>query len=267
MDAEKFDRLIEAMKSKGKLLVMYSGGLDSLVLALIARRALGESARAISISSPIIPARDMAEAEAGAAEIGIPRTVLEINELLVDEFSKNGPDRCYLCRKIRNRIVKDWAASAGFEHVAEGMNASDIDDYRPGRRASIEDWIWQPFIEFGITKDEIREYARGSGIRRWDRPATVCLCSRFPYGTALSEEAIRRVENAETVLHDLGFYPCRVRSFPGGVAMIEVAEPERLMPARQAVAARLVELGFTFAGLDLEGFKSGKLNRMLKKNG
>ncbi len=263
MITERFKAVSAALRARESLVVMYSGGLDSHVLASLAFEALGGNACALTIQSPVIPSRDLADAMAGAAMLGITHRLIQVDELAVDDFAHNDPDRCYRCRKIRNRIVLDWAAAAGFVAVAEGANTSDLADYRPGLRASDEDGIWKPFIEFGLSKDDLREYARLQGMPRWDRPATVCLCSRVPYGSPLTHDALRMIEAAEAVLHGLSLSPCRVRLI-GKAAMIEIEEPEALMPLRKKVTAALLDLGFDMVGLDLEGFASGKLNRGLR---
>ncbi len=264
MITDTFAGLVNALAARGNILVMYSGGLDSHVLAMIASRTLGSGACAATLRSPVIPARDIDEAIAGARGLGITHVIIDVNELAAADFARNDPDRCYRCRKIRDRVVLNWAESAGFSTVAEGSNATDLLDYRPGLRASGEDGIWKPFIEFNITKEDIRHYARENGMTNWHRPATVCLCSRFPYGTYLDEREIRRVELAEQIISEMGYSPCRVRSFPHGLALVEVESPEALMTAKGRVAAALRALGFSFVGIDPEGYVSGKLNRELQ---
>lgn len=260
----RLNTLKENISAKGSLLVLFSGGLDSTVLAKITLDVLGSAACALTISSPIIPKADLEEAGEAAGLIGIRHVVLEFNELEADAgFAVNPPDRCYRCRKIRNALVLPWAHSHGFAAVADGLNSSDLKDYRPGIRASFEDGIWQPFIELGITKEELRAMAKDLDLPRWDRPGTVCLCSRFPCGFPLREELLRRVEAAEEYVKGLGFLEVRVRCFPYDAALVEVDDPDKAVYHRNPIVGRLRGLGFSFVSLDLEGFVSGKMNRVI----
>jgi uncharacterized protein len=260
---DSLDRLREAISGKGRLLVLFSGGLDSAVLARAAHDCLGEDAAALTFDSTIIPVGDLGEAVRLAALIGIRHVVVETDELSVPGFASNPPQRCYLCRKARDAAGIAWARHNGFEVVADGSNASDLSDYRPGMRAAREDGIWQPFAELGIAKDEIRAMARQMGLPAWDRPATVCLCSRFPYGSPLEEGLLRRVEAAEEVLRRLGFRQVRVRHFPHDTAVVEVDDPAAVLGYKGEITRELRSLGYACVTLDLEGYASGKLNRTL----
>lgn len=261
---ERFDRLKALLAEKEKVLVMFSGGLDSALLAYCAREALGDSAGTVLIESDIIPAHDYITALERAQELGIKPVTLRVNELADKRFSANDPERCYYCRKIRNRTVKDLAAQKGYSFIAEGMNTSDLTDYRPGLVASSEDGIWKPFIECGISKDHIRAYAKSQGLPWWDTPSTVCLCSRIPHGTPIREEDLHRVEKAEAYIRTLGVSTVRVRSLPGPVALIEVLEPEEIVSYRNSIVGELKALGFIMVSLDMEGYASGKLNRTIQ---
>jgi pyridinium-3,5-biscarboxylic acid mononucleotide sulfurtransferase len=266
--SDKLSRLRDEIRSKGKVLVLFSGGLDSTLLARLAHDVLKENARALTFHSPIINRMEAEEARATAELIGIPCEVIAINEMEEDPaFSGNPPERCYLCRKIRNRIARRYADEKRIDVVADGLNASDLGDYRPGIRASREDGVWQPFAEFHITKEEIREISRELGLPAWDRPNTVCLCSRLPFGTEITEEKLRRIEAAETFLKSLGFLVCRARSFPLGTAVVEVDDISMAIEHKDLIVTSLRELGFLFVTLDLEGFASGKLNRTVRPEG
>lgn len=201
---DKLQRISEAIKSKKKLVVMFSGGVDSTLLAKLAREVLEKNAVALTIDSPVIPRKEIEEAKNLANLIGIRHEFIELNELKSRHLIENPPDRCYLCRKLRDNIVKNWARENGFDVIADGLNFSDLQDYRPGVKASTEDGIWHPFIDFEVTKEEIREYSRKLGLPTWNKPAMACLCSRFPYGFGLNEERVRMVEKAENFLRELG---------------------------------------------------------------
>ncbi len=245
---------------------MFSGGLDSTLLAKIAYDVLGSEATALTFDSPIIPRHEIEQAKKDARGIGIAHAIIPINELeQIQHFAENPPERCYLCRKKRNELVREWAGEHGFVTIADGMNFSDFDDYRPGMKASVEDQIWQPFVDLRITKDDIRHYSKELGLPAWDKPNTVCLCSRFPYGSHLTKENLWRVEAAEAYLSKLGFTGFRLRSFPYDMAVIELVDPEKALPYRQEIITALKDLGFLFVSLDLEGFVSGKMNRIIAK--
>jgi uncharacterized protein len=262
---EKLGELREAIRGKGRILVLFSGGLDSTLLAWLAYDVLGEDARALTFHSPIIHKEEAAEARMTAEIIGIPCEVVSVDETGEDPaFSVNPPERCYLCRKIRNRIARKYADEQGIAVIADGLNASDFGDYRPGMKAAREDGVWQPFAEFDITKEEIREISRQIGLPTWDKPNTVCLCSRLPFGTEITIERLKRVEDAETFLKRLGFSVCRVRYFPLETAVVEVDDIAKAVEHKELIAAALREKGFLFVTLDLEGFASGKLNRTIK---
>ena len=264
---DKFESLKSSVRDKGKMAVLFSGGLDSTLLAWLAYDVLGENVKALTFFTPIIHREEAAQARMLAELIGIPCDVIAIDEMAQDPaFSMNQPDRCYTCRKIRNRIARDWADSRGITLIADGMNASDLNDYRPGIRASREDGIWQPFVEFGITKDEIREYSKQLGLPTWEKPSTVCLCSRIPFGMEITRERLRRVEEAESFLKRLGFAVCRVRHFPLETAIVEIEDLDKALGHKDLIVSALRDMGFLFVALDLEGFSSGKLNRSLMQD-
>jgi uncharacterized protein len=260
----KLEQLRDAISAKGRLLVLFSGGLDSTVLAKLSYDALGEGACALTIDSAIIPRNEIKEARSLSELIGIRHVVLELDELASDSgFADNPPDRCYLCRKLRQAVVRTWAQENDFKTIADGMNSSDLGDYRPGLKASAEDGIWQPFIELGVTKDDLRAMARSLELPIWDKPSQACLCSRFPYGFRLEKELLQRVEAAEEYVKGLGFRDVRVRYFPYDTAFVEVDDLDKALYDRVPIVQHLRELGFSFVSLDLEGFVSGKMNRVI----
>jgi uncharacterized protein len=249
------------MKKRGRLLVLYSGGLDSTLLAKLAYDALGDDAAVLTIDSALVPRSEIAESRALSAEIGIHQHIVRLRELEQEHFRNNPPDRCYLCRKARDATAWQWAREHGFPHIADGLSYSDLSDYRPGLRASTEDEIWHPFIEFGLGKDDIRRYTRELGLTGWDRTSMACLASRFPHGFEITPGRVDRVDRAEEYLRCLGFRAVRVRHFPHNLAVVEVDDVQRAVASRDAIVAHLRELGFSFVSLDLEGFASGKMNR------
>ena len=257
----RVEELRNAIASRGRVLVMFSGGLDSALLAKLAFDALGPEAEALTIDSAVIPRSETAVAKVLAADIGIRHHVLPMDELEQEHFKSNPPDRCYHCRKVRDTAARRWAVEHGFDTIADGLNYSDLSDYRPGLQAANEDRIWNPFIEFRVVKDEIRTLTRELGLPGWDRPSMACLASRFPHGFAVTQARVDRVDRAEEYLRTLGFRKVRVRHFPHNLAVVEIDDPARAVELRDQVVAHLRELGFSFVSLDLEDFASGKMNR------
>jgi len=257
----RVEEIRHAIAGHGRVLVLFSGGLDSALLSKLAYDALGADAEALTIDSDVIPRSETTAARAIAADIGIRQHVLRLSELEQEHFKSNPPNRCYHCRKVRDALAWRWAGEHGFTTVADGLNHSDLSDYRPGLKAANEDRIWHPFIEFGVTKDEIRTLTRDLGLKDWDRPSMACLASRFPHGSAVTPQGVDRVDRAEEYLRSLGFTRVRVRHFPYDLAVVEVDDPSRAIAMRAQVVSRLRELGFSFVSLDLEDFASGKMNR------
>jgi len=255
------EKMLESMKARGRLLVLYSGGLDSTLLAKLAHDALRDDAAVLTIDSALVPRSEIAASRSLSQQIGIRQHMVRLKELEQEHFSKNPPNRCYLCRKARDAAAWQWAREHGFAHIADGLSYSDLSDYRPGLRASTEDEIWHPFIEFKLGKDDIRRISRQLGLTGWDRSSMACLASRFPHGFEITPGRVDRVDRAEEYLRGLGFAAVRVRHFPHSLAVVEVDDPTRVIELRDEIARRLRELGFSFVSLDLEGFASGKMNR------
>ena len=258
---DKVEQLKDAMRSHGRLAVLFSGGLDSALLARLAHDALGDHTAALTIDSAVVPRSEMAVARQLAQEIGIKHYVLRLNELEQEHFKVNPPDRCYSCRKVRDSVAWRWAEGHAFESIADGLSYSDLADYRPGLRAANEDNIWHPFIEHKVSKDEIREMSRQLGLSGWDRPSMACLASRFPHGCTVTPSRVERVDRAEEYLRGLGFGRVRVRHFPYDLAVVEVDDPVKAITLRGQIVTRLRQLGFAFVSVDLEDFASGKMNR------
>ena len=260
---DRIQRLKKRISEEGMLLVMLSGGLDSTVLAMIASEVLGNNALAVTVDSPLVARTEMKRACKMARNIGIKHEVISVDELESREFRLNPPDRCYICRKIRDFSVIKMSHVLGFSLVADGMNASDLLDFRPGLKAADEDGIWHPFIDLGITKDGIRDYARQRGLASWDAPPTVGLCSRIPYGLEITPMKLSLIEKAEEFLLTLGFKEVRVRCLPYYTAMVEVNDPTLVMDLSGIIVTELRNMGFSFVTVDMEGLERGKMNRIL----
>lgn len=263
---DKMKSIIGALKERGSALVAFSGGVDSSVLAALAYRALGSSAIAVTADSPTLAPGELECAKEVAKEIGVEHIIITYDELGEPEFARNPVDRCYYCKKGLIRELKKIAKERGINTIIEGTNLSDLKGHRPGRRAVTEGGIYNPFIEFGVAKEEVREMARKLGLSVADKPSMACLSSRFPYGQAITHEALQRVGEAEVYLRSLGFNVVRVRDH-AGIARIEIMPDEmaRFLGMREAVASRLKRLGFSYVTLDLMGFRSGSMDEMLLK--
>jgi len=265
MDLNGKERILrEKIGSRGSMLVAFSGGVDSSLLAAFAREVLGERCRAVLLESPLVQGDAVREACSTAEEVGIPLDVIPVPVMEDACFLANPPDRCYHCKKVSARFLKGHAAELGLACVADGLNASDPGEHRPGIRAGDEEGIAHPFIEAGITKADIRAMARRRGYRFWDRPSAACLASRIPYGEGITWEKLRMIGEAERELRGRGFTQVRVR-LHGPVARIEVipGEMERLWQERSGILAALRSLGFRYVTADLAGYRSGSMDEVL----
>jgi uncharacterized protein len=262
----KQDRLFSILKSLRRVIIAYSGGADSAYLAWAAHRVLGEDALAVTADSASIPASHKKDAEAFARECGFRHEYIETREFENPDYLKNGSDRCFHCKDELFRRLEVLARERGIQHIAYGVNVNDLGDYRPGQRAAKLHQAQAPLVEAGLTKAEIRELSRLSGLSTWDRPAAACLSSRIPYGTPVTLENIKTVELGEEAIRKLGFHQYRVR-FHGKLVRIEIAKDELALALTPEMAQRFVEifkpLGFHYVTIDLEGYRQGSLNAVL----
>jgi uncharacterized protein len=263
----KLEQLRELMRSFGSCLVAYSGGVDSVFLAYVAREVLGERSLAAIADSPSLPRRELEEALAIAERFQIPVRVLRTREFENPDYLANPSNRCYFCKHELFTELAPLAQKEGFAVLAYGENASDAGDYRPGAKAAAEFQVRAPLKEVGLTKVEIRELSARFGLPTADKPQMACLSSRIPHGEKVSPEKLRMIEEAEYVLRDLGFHDVRVRHHElttGQLARIEIGANE--MPkllaneAFSQVAVTLKRIGYSQVTLDLEGYRRGSLN-------
>jgi pyridinium-3,5-biscarboxylic acid mononucleotide sulfurtransferase len=262
----KKQALLEMIREHGPMLVAFSGGVDSTLLAVLARDVLGEKSRCALLDSPVVPRAAVKEAEQIAAELGLTLDIIPVPLLENGDFCSNPDNRCYYCKKISAVYLKLRAAGLGLSCIVDGINVSDTGEHRPGLLASTEEGIVHPFIEAGCTKQDIRDIARECGLPVWQKPSAACLSSRIPYGDAITVEKLRMIEKAEAFLSAMGFSQLRVRAH-GKIARIEVHKEEmgRILDQQDTVTARLRSLGFSYVTLDLNGYRSGSMDEVLKE--
>jgi len=264
--SRKQDALLALLGSSGRILVAFSGGVDSSYLAWAAHRALGADCLAVTALSPSYPASHRAMAEKIATDFGIPHRFVETREMESAAYRANAPDRCYHCKDELFGRLDALLEEIDFDAVAYGINRDDTGDFRPGHRAAAEHRVLSPFLDVGLEKAEIRQLSRAAGLPSWDLPASACLASRLPYGTPVTPERLRQVEEGEQRLRELGFRQIRLRHH-GELARIEV-EPSELHRALEpgmtaTIVAAIKPLGFRWVSLDLEGYRTGSLNEIL----
>lgn len=263
---EKLELLKNGISKKETVLIAFSGGVDSSVLASIAHNVLGEKAVAVTIKNHSFPKRELECAKRVAEEIGIEHRIIYLNELKVPLISENESNRCYHCKKEIIGVLNSVKDELGFNVIIEGSNASDSNSYRPGKRAIEEagNKVYSPFIEFDVNKDDIRQIARQLGLSVAEKAPSPCLASRFPYGQNLTEEAIKRVEMAEDYLIERGFHELRVRDHQK-IARIEIHPDQMhlLLQMREDLVSYFEGIGFSYVSLDLKGFRSGSMDEVL----
>lgn len=282
MKTEKLQNLRKLLRSVGRCIVAYSGGVDSTFLAYVAWDELGRDFLAVIADTPSLARRELQEALDVARKFGFPVRVIRTHEFEKPEYVSNPPDRCYHCKRELFSVLEEIARAEGFNAVLYGENADDTGDFRPGNRAATEFDVRAPLKEVGLTKAEIRELSAQLGLPTADKPALACLSSRVPYGQPVTPQKLAMIESAEAVLHELGFRQVRVRHHefksdirnPGceivlNLARIEVSRGELAKFLDTAVFARVVgvfkQIGYNFVTLDLEGYRPGSLNQAVRK--
>ena len=265
-DATRLDKARGIVRDMGSVLVAYSGGVDSSLLLKLALDALGgRAAVAVLASSPAYPESEQQEARGLAAVLGARLVEVSTNEVELDAYIRNNPDRCFHCKEELFDTLEPVQRALGLAHLAYGATADDADDHRPGHGSAVRRGVRFPLMEAGMGKSEIRAAARTLGLPNWNKPSFACLSSRIPHGTAVTVAALRQIEAAEAALKAVGFTQVRVRHH-GDVARIEVEPNEipHLVAQRERVVSLLRGAGYKFVAVDLEGYATGSLNRVWK---
>ncbi len=265
---EKFEKLKALFLEMEQALIAYSGGVDSTLVAKVAYDVLGDRALAVTAMSPSLLSEELEDASLQAAMIGIRHQIIQTHEMENPNYTSNPVNRCYFCKSELHDTLKPLAIKLGYPYVVDGVNADDLHDYRPGIQAAKERGARSPLAEVGITKAQVRQISKELGLPWWEKPAQPCLSSRFPYGEEITVAKLQRVGRAEIYLRKLGYQNLRVRS-EGDTARIELP-PEQikdfvLKTDLQSIVSAFGEFGFIYVTLDLEGFRSGKLNQVLNR--
>lgn len=263
---EKLEQLKELFTEMDQALIAYSGGVDSTLVAKIAYDVLGDRALAVTAVSPSLLPEELEDAKIQAATIGISHKVVQTQEMDNPNYTSNPVNRCYFCKSELHDTLKPLALELGYPYVVDGVNADDLHDYRPGIQAAKERGARSPLAEIGVTKAEVRQISQQLGLPWWDKPAQPCLSSRFPYGEEITIAKLQRVGRAEIYLRNLGWQNLRVRS-EGDTARIELS-PDKIKDFVSTtdlptLVSTFQNWGFIYVTLDLEGYRSGKLNQVL----
>ena len=265
MNREKYEQLLDYLKDKKRVMIAFSGGVDSTFLLKAAQDALGDQVKAVTIKSPYIPEWEIKEAEEFVAGLKVDHEIVAVDHIL-ESIMMNPKDRCYLCKTYIFGQIMEKAKAEGYDYVCDGSNLDDTKDYRPGMVALKELGVISPLLECGWTKSDIRAASAGLNLPTWNKPPYACLLTRLPYDQKIGEAALRQVEKAEVYMMSRGFKAVRVRHH-GDLARIEVdpADRERLFDIHlwDDVAAKLKEIGFTYVTFDASGYKMGSFNETI----
>lgn len=263
---QKLAKLKEDIAQMESLVVAFSGGVDSTFLLKVASEVLGDKVLAVTARSASFPSRELQQAIDFAKEIGTVHILVDSEELDIDGFADNPPNRCYLCKKELFGKIIDVANEKRLKYVADGANKDDLDDYRPGMVATREMGIKSPLRDADLTKEDIRSISKEIGLSTWDKPSFACLASRIPYGQKISEEKLSMINQAEQYLMNLGLKQVRVRHH-GDVARIEVASEERVglfnIELMDRIHEDFLNMGFKYVAMDLRGYRTGSMNEVL----
>ncbi len=263
----KYSRLQSILLECGSVVIGYSGGVDSTLLIRVAHDVLGDRALAVIGRSETYPTREYEEAVRYALEIGVRYMEVKTEETDNLKFRENPADRCYYCKTELFGKLQDIARGQNIPWIADGTITDDLGDFRPGMKARTEKNVRSPLLEAGMNKEDVRELSKHLGVPTWNKGSFACLSSRFPYGTAITRENLKRIDEAETLFRDLGFRSFRVRYHDQNTARIEVGKEEikRLLDEdlRGSIVSRLKSLGFVYVTLDLQGYRTGSMNEIL----
>ncbi|MCR3761524.1 ATP-dependent sacrificial sulfur transferase LarE [Clostridium felsineum] len=263
---DKYKDLIKYLKSLEKVVLAFSGGVDSTFLLRAAKEALDENVKAVTILSPYIPKWEIKEAKQLAEELGIEHEIIEAP--IIDSIKFNPENRCYLCKTAVFSMILKVAKEEGYSCVIDGTNFDDIKDYRPGLKALKELEVKSPLLECKLTKQEIRTFSKELGLKTWDKPSYACLLTRIPYGNELKVEDFEKIENAEKYMMSIGFRAMRVRCH-GDLARIEVnrADRSKLFDEKllDTISENIKKCGFKYVALDLQGYRVGSFNENINK--
>ena len=264
-DATRLDHARRIVRELGSVLIAYSGGVDSTLLLKLALDELGDRVVAVLASSPAYPESEQEEARGLARLLGAHLVEVSTNEVELDAYARNNPDRCFHCKEELFDTLEPIQRDLGLAHLAYGATADDAGDHRPGHGSAVRRGVRFPLLEAGMGKPQIRASARLLGLPNWNKPSFACLSSRIPHGMQVTVEALRQIEAAEAAVKALGFSQVRVRHH-GDVARIEVEPGEiaQLVARREQVVSALHGAGYKFVSADLEGYSTGSLNRTWK---